>query len=232
MSNLIFDFLRELKQNNTREWMAEHTEEYKAVRKLRDETAQLFIDTVASVDPAATGYPLEQSTYRIARDTRFSDDKSPYKTHIGIFVCPPLGKKSLLSGYYLHLEPGKSSLWGGNYCLPNRYLTAIRKDIRDNIDEYISIIESPEFKKFFPSVGFDLLKTAPKGFLRDWEYINYVRPREFAVDYALDDKFFDKKDYMKRLVPILEQVKRLNDFYNFTLTESGLPLMREERIRN
>lgn len=229
MANQIFDFLRELKQNNSREWMAAHNDEYQKIKALRDETAQKFIDTVASVDPSAAGYPIAQSVYRIMRDTRFSEDKTPYKTHIGIFVCPPLGKKSLLSGYYLHLEPGNSLLCGGNYCLPTRYLTAIRKDIRDNIEEYLSIVESPEFKKYFPTVGYNLLKTAPKGFARDWEYIDYVRPREFGVEISLEDKFFDKKDYMKPLVPMITQIKRLNDFINFTLTESGFPLMREER---
>lgn len=229
MAIQIFDFLRELKQNNTREWMATHNAEYQKVKALRDETAQKFIDTIASVDPSAAGYPIAQSVYRIMRDTRFSEDKTPYKTHIGIFVCPPLGKKSLLSGYYLHLEPGNSLLCGGNYCLPTRYLTAIRKAIRDNIEEYLSIVESPEFKKYFPTVGYNLLKTAPKGFARDWEYIDYVRPREFGVEISLEDKFFDKKDYMKPLVPMITQIKRLNDFINFTLTESGFPLMREER---
>lgn len=229
MANEIFDFLRELKQNNTREWMAEHDAEYKRIKALRDETAQKFIDAVASVDPSAANYPVAQSVYRIMRDTRFSEDKTPYKTHIGIFVCPPLGKKSLLSGYYLHLEPGNSMICGGNYCLPTKYLNAIRKDIRDNIEEYVGIVESEEFKKYFPKVGYDLLKTAPKGFDRNWEYIDYVRPREFGVEMPLADSFFDKKDYMKKVIPMLAQIKRLNDFYNFTLTESGLPLMREER---
>ena len=227
MKNKILKFLKELAKNNTREWMAEHQPEYKETMAERDETAQRFINAIALIEPEASGMAIGKCTYRLMRDTRFSADKTPYKTHVGIFVCPPLGKKSLMSGYYLHLEPGNCFICGGNYCLPTKYLTAIRNDIRDNIEEYIEIVESPEFKQYFPTVGSDPLKTAPKGFDKEWEYIDYVRPREFGVLMNLDDKYFDRKDSIEGLLPILQQIKRLNDFINFSLTESGLPLLRE-----
>lgn len=227
--NPILDFLNRLRENNSREWMADHNDEYKKIKTLRDITARRFIDTIATIDPSANGFPVERCVYRLMRDIRFSHDKTPYKTHIGIFVCPPLGKKSLMSGYYLHLEPGASFICGGNYELPTRHLTAIRNDIRDNIDEYISIVESPEFKRYFTTVGESRLKTAPKGFSRDWEFIDYVRPKDFGVMMHLDDSFFSNEDFIENLVPMLEQIKRLNDFVNFALTESGLPLIRAER---
>ncbi len=226
MKNKILSFLGRLAKNNNREWLNEHKEEYQQVMAMRDGVAQQFIDTIASIDESAVGYPVRNSVYRLMRDTRFSPDKTPYKTHIGIFVCPPLGKKSLLSGYYLHLEPGASFICGGNYCLPTKHLNAIRADIRDNIEEYIEIVESPEFKQFFPTVGENLLKTAPKGFDKNWEYIDYVRPREFGVIMPLPDSFFENPDFVENLLPMLKQIKRFNDFINFTLTESGLPLMR------
>lgn len=229
MKNKIFEFLKHLRRNNTREWLADHKAEYQAVMAERDEVGRRFINTIASIDPSAANMTVGQCVYRLMRDTRFSEDKTPYKTHIGIFVCPPLGKKSLLSGYYLHLEPGASIICGGNYELPTPYLTAIRNDIRDNIDEYLSIVESPEFKKYFPEVGSNPLKTAPKGFDRDWQYIDYVRPREFGVYMPLPDEFFNRPDFVESLLPMLVQIKRLNDFINFTLTESGLPLMRPSR---
>lgn len=227
----IFTFLGHLRENNTREWVADHKEEYKHVMRMRETAAERFIDAISSVDKAATGFPVDECVYRLVRDTRFSEDKTPYKTHIGIFVCPPYGKKSLMAGYYLNLEPGHSFIWGGNYMLPTKYLTAIRNDIRDNIEEYISIVESPEFKKYFPSVGDDFLKTAPKGFDRNWEYIDYVRPREFGVVEYLPDTFFYHKDCIEKLIPEIIQIKRFNDFINFTMTESGLPLIREEKRR-
>lgn len=229
MQNLILNFLTQLRRHNTREWMAAHQTEYKKVIAERNETAERFIAAISTIDPAVAGFPIEKCVYRLMRDTRFSEDKTPYKTHIGIFVCPPLGKKSLMSGYYLHLEPGASFICGGNYELPTKYLTVIRNDIRDNIEEYISIVESPEFKQFFNKVGETWLKTAPKGFSRDWEYIDYVRPKDFGVMMSLPDSFFNNPDYIEQLIPCLVQIKRLNDFVNFALTESGLPLLRPER---
>lgn len=229
MNNKIIKFLSQLKNNNTREWMADHQKAYKEAMKLRDEVAQSFIEAIDGVGTPAAGLPVKQTVYRLMRDIRFSTDKTPYKTHVGIFVCPPLGKKSLMSGYYLHIEPGASCICGGNYELPTKHLTAIRNDIRDNIEEYLEIVESPEFKKFFPQVGLSKLKTAPKGFDRNWEYIDYVRPKDFGVEMTLPDSFFDNPDFISDLIPALKQIKRLNDFINFTLTESGLPLMREGR---
>lgn len=207
--------------------MAANKAEYKKIMDERNETAERFIAAIATIDPTVAGFPIEKCVYRLMRDTRFSEDKTPYKTHIGIFVCPPLGKKSLMSGYYLHLEPGASFICGGNYELPTKYLTVIRNDIRDNIEEYVSIIESPEFKQFFNKVGETWLKTAPKGFSRDWEYIDYVRPKDFSVMKSLPDSFFNNRDFIEQLIPCLVQIKRLNDFINFALTESGLPLLRE-----
>ena len=109
----ILSFLKKLSRNNTREWVADHRADYDSVRRMRDEVAERFIAAVAVVDPAASDLTLGQCVYRLVRDTRFSEDKTPYKTHIGIYVCPPYGKKSLMAGYYLHLEPGNSMLWGG-----------------------------------------------------------------------------------------------------------------------
>lgn len=228
-NNKILEFLRRLRENNDRDWMHEHQEEYRLAMAERDAVAQRFIDVISTIQPDAAGMPLKECTYRLMRDIRFSNDKSPYKTHIGIFVCPPLGKKSLMSGYYLHMEPGNSFICGGNYELPTKYLTLIRADIRDNIEEYIDIVESPAFKEFFPQVGTDLLKTAPKGFQRDWKYIEYVRPKDFGVEMPLPDSFFGADDFVESLLPQLRQIKRLNDFINFTLTESGLPLIRPSR---
>lgn len=209
--------------------MALHKDEYALTMKLRNETALQFIGVISKVDSSALGFPVEKCVYRLMRDTRFSHDKTPYKTHVGIFVCPPLGKKSLMSGYYLHLEPGASFVCGGNYELPSKQLAAIRSEIRDNIEEYLSIVESPEFKRYFKKVGETWLKTAPKGFDRNWEYIDYVRPKDFGVVLPLEDSVLNDRGFFDSLLPVLSQIKRLNDFVNFSLQESGLPLFRESR---
>ena len=228
----VFDFLRRLGENNNREWFAEHKEEYMKVKKKVDAVAQELIDLVATIDPRAARFSPKDVTYRIYRDTRFSTNKLPYKTHIGIFVCPPLGKKSLLSGYYLHIEPGNSFIGGGNYGLPGPLLKALRRDIYDKIDEYIGIVESPEFKKYFSYVGEERLKMAPAGFDKDWKYIDYLKPKDFSVWHRLTDRQLSSAKGIRNLLPALVQAKRLNDFINFTIEENpDLMNLRHENRR-
>ncbi len=214
--NYIIDFLRRLAANNNREWFAEHKEEYLKVKDMVDDVAVRFIAEVAKVDPRAERFVPRDVTYRIYRDTRFSSDKTPYKTHIGLFVNPPFGRKSDTGGYYLHLEPGNCLICGGTWCLPSDILRRIRQDIYDNFDEFGEIVESPEFRRLFPKVGEDLLKTAPKGFPKDWEHIEYLKPRIYAVEARLPDAFLNEAS-LDILAPYLQQIKRFNDFLNYSI---------------
>ena len=76
---------------------------------------------------------------------------------------PPYGKKVNRMGYYLHLEPGNSLLAAGTVCLPSKTVTAIRKSIFDNVEEYLAIVESPGFKEVYPEVGGELPEDCPQG---------------------------------------------------------------------
>ena len=100
----VIDFFRRLHDDNTREWFDAHRAEWTRVKgRFADFTGQL-IEGIASFDPEVRGLRPQDCTYRIARDTRFSPDKSPYKTYIGAYIAPK-GKKSGFAGYYFHIEP-------------------------------------------------------------------------------------------------------------------------------
>ena len=216
----IYNFLKGLAANNDREWFNAHRDEYKAVKESSDRLAELLLTLVAEADPQAARLSVRDVTYRIYRDTRFSSDKTPYKTHIGIFINPPYGKKSLRYGYYFHLEPGASLIAAGNMPGPTALSNAIRKDIYDNVDEYLEIIRDPEFTKYFPTVGEDPLVNPPKGFPKDWEYIGLLKPRSFGAMMSVSDAFFkDAATLADRLRPIIRQMKRLNDFVNYSVDE-------------
>lgn len=218
MKNTI-KFLRNLKKHNDREWFNAHKDEYLKVKQTTDELTQRLIDTLAEIVPEASGLRVSDCTYRIYRDTRFSTDKTPYKEHIGIFINPPKGKKSLRCGYYLHLEPDNFLFAAGTICLPSPIVKAIRQSIYDEIDEYRSIVESSEFKSIFTSIGENFLKTAPKGFPKDWEFIDYVRPKDFCCSCRLSEETILSPDLPTLLRPVFEQAKRFNDFINYTIDE-------------
>lgn len=216
----IYKFLKGITKNNNREWFNDNKPLYLEAKENADQLAMLLLSLVGEVEPDATKLRLSDITYRIYRDTRFSIDKTPYKTHIGIFINPPKGKKSLRYGYYFHLEPGKSIVCGGNMPAPTPITTAIRKEIFNNIDEYLEIIKDPDFQQYFPEVGGDCLKMAPKGFPKDWEYIDLLKPREFGVVMNVEDEFYeDIENLPDKLRPIIRQMKRLNDFINYTIDD-------------
>ena len=215
----IYQFLKDLALNNNREWFQKNKSRYLEVKQKADELASVLIGLVSEVDPRASRLSVADCTYRIYRDTRFSNDKTPYKTHIGIFVNPPLGKKGETLGYYFHLEPGASMVLCGTAWLPPALLKPVRQSIVDEIDEYRSIVESPEFRKCFPVLGYDKLKTAPKGFDKDWEFIDYIRPRTFGAQADVPDSFYELKGLPERLRPYLRQAFLYNRFINYTIEE-------------
>lgn len=133
----IVGFFRRLDENNTREWFDAHRSEWTHVKALAAKLTEELIEGIAAFDPTVRGLRVQDCTYRIARDTRFSNDKSPYKNWLGIFVAPK-GKKSGYAGYYLHIAPkgdrmiGEHMLISGIYCPEPLLLRSVREEILDN----------------------------------------------------------------------------------------------------
>lgn len=215
----ILAFLGRLAKNNNRDWFHAHREEYLDFKSRTEALAEKLIAAVAIADPRAAQLSVADCTYRIYRDTRFSADKTPYKIHSGIFVNPGGGKKALTCGYYFHLQPGHCFVAAGTIGHPAPLLKAIRRDVFDNIDEYRAIVEDPEFLACYPIVGDDPLKTAPKGFPKDWEYIDYLKPRNFVASSPDVEKTFRSPRFVAEMERYIAQAKRFNDFINFTVDE-------------
>lgn len=98
-------------------------------------------------------------------------------------------------------------------------LKAIRESVYDNIDEYRSIVEDPSFKQFYPMIGQDHLRTAPKGFPKDFPYIDYLKPKDYTFFGHVSDIFFDQPDFLDRAEEMFRQMKRLNDFLDYTIDD-------------
>ena len=129
----ILHFLEDISVNNNREWFNANKEEYKAVRTDFEDGINKAILRISEFDPTVKHLTVKDTTYRFYRDTRFSSDKSPYKTHLGAYIAAH-GKKSLHGGYYIHLEPSHCLVSCGNYWLPTNILTSCRNEIMGNID--------------------------------------------------------------------------------------------------
>ena len=215
---IIFQFLKELSLNNNREWFNDHKDDYLKAQTEFENLLTAIIQRISLFDDEIVGIQAKDCTYRIYRDVRFSQDKSPYKLHFGGYINGK-GKKSEHCGYYVHLQLGYCLLAGGSLCHPPDILKALRQSVYDNIDEYRSIVEDPAFKKYFPVIGENFLKTAPKGFPKDFKYIDYLKPKEFICSYQVPDEFFLDEKMLDNVSDVFKQLKRFSDFTNYTIDE-------------
>lgn len=209
----IYNFLNQIAQHNDREWLHAHQPEYKAARGLFEDMTQQLILRLASFDSSVAYQTPKTSIYRFARDTRFSEDKSPYKRHFGAFVSSH-GRKSYRGGYYLHVQPGNTLIAGGSWCPPAPMLKHIRQRIVDEIDDFRAIVEAPEFKAIYPVVGEEPVKTMPKGFDKDFPFPEYIRPRLYTVYQPLDDDFLSRPDWLDQLESKFRVMAPFNRFLN------------------
>lgn len=214
----IFEFLQDLSRNNNREWFYEHKDVYRQAQQEFEKFLTQVIARISAFDSTVSSVQAKDCTYRIYRDTRFSLDKTPYKNHFGGYINA-YGKKSDHCGYYVHLEPGGSMLAGGSWCLPPHVLRALRKAVYDNIDEYRAIVENPDFQKYFPVVGETFLKTAPKGFPKDFPYLKYLQCKEYSVSCRVSDTFFLTDGVLDRVEDVFRQMKPFADFTNYTIDD-------------
>lgn len=212
----IIDFFRRLHDNNDREWFDDHRAEWIRVKgQFADFTAQL-VDGIASFDPSVRGLRPQDCTYRIARDTRFSRDKSPYKTYIGAFIAPK-GKKSGYAGYYFHIEPCADSLVGcnllsaGAVCIEPTVLRSIRDEILDNGAEIVRAIEEA---RGFSICENNKLKRTPTGYPSGTEYDELLKLKDYYIEQPVTEEFLLAGDLLERTVERFRSTQRFVSILN------------------
>lgn len=218
MNEQIFDFLKELRLNNNRTWFQENKTRFDALRQYFLSEVQDLIDRIALFDPQIAGTEAKSCLFRIYRDIRFSPNKLPYKQHFAAYIAIG-GKNSEYGGYYLHMEPGNSLLSGGIWCPPPALLKMLRKDIYDNMEEFVEILEEPKFKAVYPSLDGEVLKRMPVGFPADAAHGDILRHKDFCVYCSKPDEFFLQKDWMEQAVEDFRLLQPFNRFLNYTVDE-------------
>lgn len=178
-------FLRALKRNNRREWFQPRKEKYEAhVRApMRAIVDRLAVD-LRPIAPEIVVDP-KAAIYRIYRDTRFSGDKTPYKTHIASnFPWRGLPKHEG-AGLYFHVSPDEIWIGGGMYAPQTAQLHAVREHIAANWRRLQSIVESAAFKRTIGALHGEQLQRIPRGFPKDHEAAEYLCYRQFLAGREL-----------------------------------------------
>jgi uncharacterized protein (TIGR02453 family) len=189
-------FLKGLKKNNTREWFAKHKPEYEEYVKLPMHSLIAELRSpLATVAPEVTVDP-KKSMFRIYRDTRFSKNKAPYKTHVSAFFPVP-GSGNEHAGLYLHVEPGEVFLGGGIYMPDGPQLKSIRAAIAGRSEEFLAVVEGKEFKKRFKKLNGEKLMRNPLGFPKDHPMIEWLKYKQFFASCVLEEE----ECYTPRFVP-------------------------------
>jgi uncharacterized protein (TIGR02453 family) len=199
----ILDFLSDLGANNNREWFAADKGRYKEAEAIFNTFAEQLIALVGEWDASVRDLTLRDCTYRIYRDTRFSHDKTPYKTHFGLYICPG-GKKSGNGGYYFHIEPrpgggqgesdGAPGMIGNHLMDVGIYMPepAVLKSVRDEIfDNGKAVLKAMDKAG---KAGFELdrsnsLKRTPVGYPPATEWDDYLKLKDFHLTKPIDEAY-------------------------------------------
>lgn len=215
VNSALLDFLRELKENNEKIWFDAHKAEYK---RLRAEFVDFLHETAAGIgafDPsvqARLGDPNLIKVFRINRDLRFSNDKSPYKTNFGgtIGGSPDSGRPL----YYLSIEPGASMAGGGVYMPPAAVLQAIRENVAADHETLAAIVSDDSFRRHFPAglTHEGALKTAPRGYSVDHPAIEFLRLKSFAAVRGFSDDQVTDPAFPDELASVYAALSKLNSY--------------------
>ncbi|MFN2313013.1 MAG: DUF2461 domain-containing protein [Bacteroidales bacterium] len=213
ISKSTLTFLSDLKINNAREWFSNNRSHYEEARGNFETFIQAILDEITKFDHIYKGLEAKSCIFRINRDTRFSHDKSAYKTNFGAFMVRG-GRKNgdKFPGYYLHIEPGASFVAGGAYIPPTPWLSAIREQISLDGDRLIRIINNREYKKYFNGLEGESLKVPPRGYSKDHPHIELIKMKSFLAERNYPDAEVLAEDFFDTVTGAFRAMKPLNDF--------------------
>lgn len=220
LSKDTLQFLDDLKANNNRDWFLDNKKRYEAFKKDYQHLVADLLDAMKPLDPSLEMLEVKNCTFRINRDIRFSKDKTPYKSHLGIWLSS--GAKGLnRSGYYIHLENGSSFIAGGLYCPEANDLKKMRKEIAYFHEDLETILNEKEFKKEFNDFDRDeknTLKNPPRGYEKEHPAIDLLKLKSFESSQKINFSTAGTKDFVTTVSKKLILLKPLNDFINRALT--------------
>ncbi len=208
----VFEFLKRLKKNNRREWFQKNKAQYESVIK---EACIRFVCDAAEplhgISPYLRCDP-KGSLFRIYRDIRFSNDKRPYKTHIGMQFNLSNGKKDVHApGYYLHLEPGQCFVCGGIWQPERLSLLRIREAIAGKPDAWKKVTRGLTLSDE------DKLSRPPRGFAADHPLMEDLKRKSFIALIDLTDDEICSRDFMKQFSAATKKMAPLVEFLTVAL---------------
>ena len=226
MSKMI-SYLKELEQNNNREWFHAHKAEYQEASAQFEEIIAGLMAELGKDDAGILNYQPKELSFKLMRDTRFSHDKSPYNPAFRCHISPA-GKLPVPVGFFLFISPGdRSFLGGGLFADMFRDATAMVRDyIRSHGEELIDILESPQFKD--SNTSFEIkgtaLKNVPKEYNQEHSMAQYLKNKSsYIEDNFKDEKLENPDAFIQYAAERFRLMAPFNAYLNQALKEFKMP---------
>jgi uncharacterized protein (TIGR02453 family) len=216
-------FLRSLARHNDREWFQPRKEQFEA--ELRQPMLALIrkiTDAMADFAPAFVR-PAEKCIFRIYRDTRFSGDKRPYKTHVAAWWVHQGLEKTSGAGYYFHVAANEMIIAAGAYMPEKEQLAEIRHWLLDNHEDFRKLLKRPAVRRAFEEFEGNALTRPPKGFPCDHPAMDLVRCRQWGLACTLPAKAALNKNLAATVVRYFRIAAPIVDALNTPIVAAAQP---------
>ena len=220
----IIDYLSELSRNNNREWYHANKEAYKKANAAFENMLQDLMFEIGKFDSSILQNNPKDLTFKIVRDTRFSNDKSPYNPAFRAHISSK-GKLPVPVGYYLMIKPDNQSFLGGGLFADmfKDATTMVRDYIVQNGREFENIIHEPEFEQYFAVQG-SALKNVPAGYDKEHPQAEYFKFKSWYLEYPIkDEELYDAEAFLIKATELFRIMKPFNDYLNRALADFQMP---------
>jgi len=216
-------FLRNLKRNNDREWFQPRKAIFEA--ELKEPMLAIIRKVSEAMESFAPAYvrPAEKCLFRIYRDTRFSADKKPYKTHVAAWWMLEGLQKTSGAGFYFHVDPREVIVAAGAWMPEKDQLAAIRHWLLDNHKEFRKLLNRPAVRKAFSEFEGNALTRPPKGFLCEHPAMDLIRCRQWGLSTSLPASAALKPDFAAVLARHFRLAAPVVEALNTPITANLLP---------
>ena len=212
----IISFLKDLSNNNNKEWFHENKHRYDEARKEFEAFINSIIPEVSKFEKDIKDITAKDCMFRIYNDIRFAKNKPLYKTNFGGFIAKG-GKNGGYAGYYFHIEPGNCFLAGGIYMPQSDRLKSIKKEIYYNYKEFSDILSDKTFRKYFNELDENKTIRVPNDFPKDFEGAELLKYKSYSIIHPLTNKQVLSGKLNSHIIAVFNAMMPLNKFINRAL---------------
>ena len=224
ITNSTFQYLQDLKNNNTREWFSTNRKRYDVVKSDFEEIIKELIGSIGEFENM-TGVEVKHCNYRIARDVRFTHDKAPYKSWLSASFSEG-GRKSGRVDYYLHISENESFLGGGMWAATPEQLAKFRQEIDYNAQEFKAIIYEPNFVRYFGDIQGEAVKSSPKSYSKEHPEIYLLRFKQVFFMHNFTKEEVCSPDFVNKVTQMAKTLKPFLDYFNVLFFEHQEPVIK------